>query len=420
MTRKSILVLTGSHLCRNPRVVKEATTLGEAGYDVTVMSVSVQERFERMDLALIQGLPFRRQVLDYRGTTARTRLAGFFQRGATWAARRLAHTCHIGTAQSLGPARALLRLAQRQTADLTIGHTEIPLWAAERLLRDGRRVAVDLEDWYSEDLLPADRRTRPLQLLRTAERYALNHAAYASTTSESMAAALAMAYQCRKPVVLRNTFPLPSASRLDHPAVAVPRFVWFSQTIGPGRGLEPFLSAWSKMRHPSQVHLIGDVRAEYQQHLLTQLSEARRSDVHFIPLLPPGELAAKLSSFDIGLALEPREPRNKDLTISNKLFQYLNAGLAIIATDTAGQSEVMRAAPGCGLLIGADQSTFTGQLDALVGDRRRLQACQRAARTAAASEFNWSHDSARLLRAVQDALASPIGRSEHGAPPGLT
>ena len=45
MSRAKILILTASHLCRNPRVVKEATTLGAAGYEVTVMSVCLQERF---------------------------------------------------------------------------------------------------------------------------------------------------------------------------------------------------------------------------------------------------------------------------------------------------------------------------------------------------------------------------------------
>lgn len=42
MNQRKILILTSAHLCRNPRVVKEATTLGAAGYDVTVMSVSSQ------------------------------------------------------------------------------------------------------------------------------------------------------------------------------------------------------------------------------------------------------------------------------------------------------------------------------------------------------------------------------------------
>ena len=90
MTRpRTILILTSAHLCRNPRVVKEATTLGRAGYDVTVMSLSVQPRFERMDQELMRGLPFKRVVLDYAADNLHSRTTDFFQRSATWTARRL-------------------------------------------------------------------------------------------------------------------------------------------------------------------------------------------------------------------------------------------------------------------------------------------------------------------------------------------
>jgi glycosyltransferase involved in cell wall biosynthesis len=414
MSGKKILILTASHLCRNPRVVKEATTLGAAHYDVTVMSVSMQERFERMDLELMRGLPFRRKVLDYSATTPRARLANFVERSATWGARLLCSTLKIESPQSLGPAGALLRFARSEPADLTIAHTEIPIWAAQALLRDGRRVAVDVEDWYSQDLLFADRRSRPLRLLRQSEALVLKNAAYASATSESMASALVEAYGCPRPVVLRNTFPLQPQSRVDHPAGdAPPAFIWFSQTVGPGRGLELFLSAWAQTRQPSRIHLLGDVRPAYRDHLLARLPAARRADVSFIPLVSPDELPAKLAEFDIGLALEPHWPCNRDVTISNKIFQYMNAGLAVISTDTAGQSEVMLAAPDCGLLIQAHETTrLAAQLDELLGNREKLRACQLAARSAAVTQFNWAHAAPRLLAAVDRALAAPVVRPE--------
>ena len=414
MKRPGILILTASHLCRNPRVVKEATTLGEAGYDVTVMSVSVQERFERMDLELMRGLPFQRKVLDYSATTTRARVANFMQRSATWGARQLCRSLKLEFAQSLGPASALLRFARSQPADLTIVHTEIPIWAAQSLIRDGRRVAVDVEDWYSQDLLFVDRRSRPIRLLRQAENFVLNHVAYASATSDSMAAALADAYACPRPIVLRNTFPLQPRSRIDQPAGnAPPAFIWFSQTVGPGRGLELFFSAWARTQMLSRVYLLGDVRPSYRQHLLSRLPEARRADVHFIPLVTPDELPFKLAEFDLGLALEPHWPRNRDITITNKITQYMNAGLALIATDTAGQSEVMHAAPDCGLLIQAHETTrLAVQLDELLGNRERLRACQVAARAAAVMQFNWAHAVPRLLAAVDRALATPIVRPD--------
>ena len=406
MSRAKILILTASHLCRNPRVVKEATTLGAAGYHVTVMSVCLQERFRRMDLELIRDLPFQLKVIDYAARAPRVQAEDFLQRSATWFARLLCRTVRLELPQSLGPAAALLRFARSHPADLTIVHTEIPIWAAQYLIRDGRRVAVDVEDWYSQDLLFADRRSRPLRLLRAAEDFALNHACYASATSESMSAALAAAYACPPPIVLRNTFPLQATSRLDRPSGnAPPAFIWFSQTIGPGRGLELFFSAWAQTKSPSRVYLLGDERPGYRDHLLSRLPLARRADVRFIPLVTPEELPFKLAEFDIGLALEPHWPVNRDVTISNKIFQYMNAGLAVVSTDTAGQSEVMHAAPASGLLIQAHETTqVAARLEDLISNRAQLRTCQQAARQAAVAQFSWEHDAPRLLLAVGSAL----------------
>ncbi len=406
MPAQSILILTSAHLCRNPRVVKEATTLGAAGYDVTVMSLSVQPRFERMDRELIQGLPFKRVTIDYAAETVRVQLADFFQRGATWITRRLCRELGIETAQTLGPASALLRFARTFPANLTIMHTEIPIWAAQYLIRDGRRVAVDVEDWYSEDLLFADRQSRPIKLLRHAEEAALRQAVYSSATAQSMADALTAAYHCPTPIVIRNSFPLHPRSRVDTPATTgVPSFIWFSQTIGPGRGLELFFAAWARTRQPSKVYLLGDERPGYRQKLLSRLPPARRGALHFIPLVTPEQLPDKLAEFDIGLALEPRWPLNRNITITNKILQYMNAGLAVIATDTAGQKEVMAAAPDCGLLITAHETAeYAQKLDELLGDHARLRATQLAARAAAEREFCWERETPRLLAAVARAL----------------
>jgi glycosyltransferase involved in cell wall biosynthesis len=317
--------------------------------------------------------------------------------------------CGTHPARALGPATALLRRARDFPADLTIVHTEIPIWAAQTLIRDGRRVAVDVEDWYSEDLLYRDRLARPLKLLREAESFALRHAAYASATSQSMAAALAREFRCPLPIVLRNCFPLQRSSRLDRRETAVsPRFIWFSQTIGPGRGLELFLAAWGKTIHPSQVFLLGDERPGYREQLLRLVPAGRRDRIHFIPLVTPAELPDKLGEFDLGLALEPHRPLNRDVTITNKIFQYLNAGLAIVATDTSGQTEVLEATPDVGLLVRATETTrFARQLDEVLSDPERLRAMQSAARRAAENLFSWEHEAPHLLAAVRSAIGAP-------------
>lgn len=409
---KRILILTASHLCRNPRVLKEATTLGHAGYDVTVMSVSSHQRFEAMDRELMVGLPFQRKTIDYAATDRRTRLANFIQRSGTWGARLLCSHLKLELAQSLGPASALLKFARTHPADLTIVHTEIPIWAAEHLVRDGRKIAVDIEDWYSEDLMYVDRRSRPLRLLRRAENFVLHRSAYAAATSQSMATALAESYGCPKPIVIHNTFPLQPQSRLDRPpGDQPPAFIWFSQTIGPGRGLELFFAAWLRTRNRSRVYLLGDQRPGYRERLLARVPEARRPDVSFLPLVSPEALPLKLAEFDLGLALEPQWPRNRDVTISNKIFQYMNAGLALVTTDTAGQSEVMRAAPQSGLLVEAHETTRNAAaLDTLLGDRVLLRSCQVASRAAATTKFCWEVDARLLLETVERSFQPTAAR----------
>ncbi len=409
MKPSSILILSALHLCRNPRVVKEAATLGRAGYDVTVLTVSASARFEAMDRELERGLPFRRLTLDLAGPAVATRLRSLLSRGTTRLARTALRYLRIESPQALGPAYGLLAMARGFPADLTIVHTEIPLWAAAALVRAGCRFAVDFEDWYSEDLLHADRHGRPLRLLRRAEHFALHHASYVAATSDRMADTLAQCYGGTRSIVIRNTFPLQSHTRLDRPIGAEPpAFVWFSQTVGPGRGLELFLAAWNQTTVRSSVVFLGDVRTAYRDQLLASVSTDRRDRIVFQPPVAPDELPDRLADFDLGLALEAHRPPSRDITITNKILQYLNAGLAIVATDTAGQTEVMRAAPGSGLLVAAHETTqFAAQLDALLADRVRLRECQSAARAAAREKFCWEIDTPRLLSAVEHALVTP-------------
>lgn len=405
MNSRTILILTASHLSRNPRVVKEATTLAQSGYAVTVLNVAQIPAAEEMDRAMTAGMPFTRTTLDLLGTTARSRVARLLARASTRLARTLLCRLQIESATALGPALPLLRAALRTPADLTIVHNEIPLWIGRRLIAEGRRVAVDMEDWHSEDLMPEDRRSRPLRLLRDTERAMLNEAEFATTTSDAMADAFVEAYGCPRPIPVRNTFPLPERSTVDRASNGPVSFYWFSQTVGPGRGLEEFISAWRMMKTPTLLRLRGNIRPAFCEELVSALSAEQRARVSFLPLVSPSELVDDMPYHDIGLALEPRTPRNRDLTVTNKLFQYMEAGLAVVATDTAGQSQILRAAPGAGILIRSGLGGgLASVLDDLASHPQRLRECQRAARRAAETDFRWEMDSRRLLNCVAAAF----------------
>ena len=405
-TSPVILILSSGPLCRNPRVRKEAETLGDAGFDVTVMTVANQARFEAFDAEILQNARYRKVVLDQisRGGLPGARI--FLGRLRTWLAKHCARL-GIQSPQALGPTAALGRMAHGFAADLTIVHTEMPFCIGCGLLARGRRVASDFEDWHSHDLLPETRTTRPMRLISEAERILLRQSAYSSTTSHAMAHALQSAYGGKLPVVITNSFPLQPEPSLI-PNVNPPSLFWFSQTVGPGRGLELFLSAWRQTTHSSRLTLLGDVDPAYKAKLIQRLPPERRDSLTFLPVTSPDELPSLIAAHDIGLALELDYPRSKSCTISNKILQYLNAGVAVVASDTLGQREVLANAPGAGVLASLFQTgELAAQLDRILASRPLLDSMKRAARRAAIETYCWEREAPRLLAAVESAVSSP-------------
>jgi glycosyltransferase involved in cell wall biosynthesis len=394
-TRARILILSSGNPCRNPRPLKESLTLGRAGYAVTLLAPSSGPVLDAFDAALLKDEPVTLETLPPS--------SAFFPRLRQWLARR-AVPLGLHSVQALGFSDALLRRARELPADLTIVHNEIPHWIGTRLLADGRRVAADFEDWHSEDLLPSDRRHRPLRLLRANEKHLLHHARYVTTTSHALADALHARYGGTRPEVITNSFPLQPAPARPSPD-SPPTFFWFSQTLGPGRGLERFLDGWSLTRAPSRLVLVGKPVPGYDEHLRARLPESFRARVFTRPLVPPTELPALIAEHDIGLALEDASIRNRDLTITNKVLQYLNAGLALVASDTAGQREVLARSPDAGLIIPTDDArACAAALDALIADPQRLHHHQQAARRLAESCYCWEIEAPRLLTLVEKAL----------------
>ncbi|MFA6286226.1 MAG: glycosyltransferase [Opitutaceae bacterium] len=407
MPAARILIISNGPLCRNPRVVKEASALGRAGHDVTVLTVRNHAPSEKHDVELLRDAPYRRETVDMLPGFGTPRRTVFCRRLVLWACRKIPRVLKNHVGGSLGPAAALLSHARRLTSDLVIVHNEAPHWVGTQLIKDGRRVCADLEDWHSEDLLPDDNARRPLGLIRDVERALLHHAVHTTTTSHALADAIHARYGGRRPHVIGNAFPLQPDPHTGAPG-GPPAFFWFSQTLGPGRGLEPFFAAWKLTQHPSRVVLLGEVHGDYAQRLLARLPAERRAHVSFLPLVSPAELPSVIARHDIGLALEQSFIVNRDLTITNKIIQYLNAGLAVVASDTAGQREVLAHSPDAGIIIETHETArFAAALDALLADREALQHRQRAARQLAEQTYSWEREGPRLIALVARALSTP-------------
>lgn len=295
--------------------------------------------------------------------------------------------------------------------------------AVVRQMRRGRRVGIDMEDWFSEDLLPSARSSRPIAMLSNWERELLG-CAHSSCTSEAMADALVARYGCRRPVAIRNVFPAAERNTLDgewkdragftgineptspRPEAKPVSVFWYSQTIGPGRGLEELFAAAAHLRGSFEVHLRGDIGG-YEGWFDGLLAAQLREKTHIHPVVGNSELLSRITEHDVGFAGERPEPPSRDLTITNKFFQYLQGGLAVVASATAGQKEGAKEAPDAVLLYQpGDVDGLGSALQRLIDDRAKLRA-MRAAAWAAGARLSWENEAPRLIEAVRRCL--PMG-----------
>ena len=404
----AIIVLTGNHLCNNPRVIKEAMTLGDAGHSITVFGAWTDPVLKRRDHDLIDrtGINFK-PVVDWTVNAVARRVAGVRTHLGNMVHRRL----RAENIWQLGHAVGALRRAARDSrADLIIAHSEAALAALSTLADAGAAIAVDMEDWFSEDLLPEVRRTRPSKMLGVLEKAVLHRAAYSSCPSEAMSQAMAEAYGCVPPQVIYNAFAWNERSAMDgllrdRPSRDGVSIHWFSQTLGRGRGLEDLLAALPLLEQPPEIHLRGQPVLGFDDWLHRQVPAAWRGRIHVHEPVENQELLSRIAEHDIGFAGDMKFCRSRDLTVTNKILHYLLAGLAVVASDTTGQREVAaKASEAVALYPSGDARALADRLNRLLRDPAYLNAAKKAALPAAHDVFCWERQAPVLLAAVDAAL----------------
>jgi glycosyltransferase involved in cell wall biosynthesis len=339
-----IVVVTGQHMVANPRVWKEANTLVGAGYRVTILTVNHDPAKTVQDRKLLDPAVQYKPVVNL----ARGR-SSFSDVYLSRIRRRLAFTWkkyfNVDGTRLLAyrPAK-LLKAALAARGDLYICHQETGLIIGNALLKKGKNVAFDVEDWYSRDYVNP---LRAVKLLERIESEAFRRASYITCPSRTMSEAIASHYGLStKPEVLYNGFSMTEGSPSGFKDIVPQKdsMIWFSQVIGPARGLENLVRAMGAVTSPMKIHLAGDVDPGYRHEIESGLSNTRH-EVFFHRSMPHKDLVPFLAGFGIGLALESNETESRDTTISNKILQYIQAGNCIIATNTKGQMEVASSIP---------------------------------------------------------------------------
>lgn len=245
--------------------------------------------------------------------------------------------------------------------------------------REGYQAFRGLVGWFEKRLMP--------------------RAAGTITTTDARAKFFARAYGISRPLVLQNRPRLSSAEasqriRYELGLQAPWPIVLYQGGLQPGRGLPRLVQAAASVPDAYFV-FIGGGRQAHELHLLAE-QLGLNDRVKFIPTVALSELPSHTASADIGVQPIENTCLNHFTTDSNKLFEYVIAGLPVVATQLPEITKVVRAHD-LGLLVpDSDTQALANAIQQLVDDPV-LREHYRANAKKASQSLNWEAQEKGLL-----------------------
>ena len=288
--------------------------------------------------------------------------------------------------------------------------------AATAAERNSGILIFDCMEFYS-DMGDGQRREVSRAIGDVEARY-LPRCSLVTAASQELASAYAETYDIPTPLVVYNT--APTCKLLPPRRGGGLNLYWRNSVLGFGqRGLEDALEAMAGLPHDVHLYLQGHAGADDGGALCARIAALRIGDkVTILRPHPPGEAVPSAALYDVGLCLERRFPRNHQLTVSNKMFDYHMAGLAVIASDVPGLRTIIRRSSAGVLFEPGDVGSLCKAVLRLRNDPAQLAEMQNNARRHALSIANMEIDLDRVAQAVASLANShfaperaPVGQS---------
>jgi glycosyltransferase involved in cell wall biosynthesis len=373
--RYDVCAAVVSDLTFDARVWREVRSLAAAGYRVRLLGCYYDET--RRTLARENGVDVFRVALGSRSgdvsvlRRARTLLRLWLEILKTRARVYHAHNIHVGP----------------------------PLWLVARV----RRAAViyDAHELYGERDGDSPRHRVAAFVERRIERFLVRHSDRVITTNRSRAEVLKERHGRDEIEVLQNVPWAVNEVAPRDPGYPPDSTILLYQggIYAEGRAFKQTIEALTTL---DDIHLvvIGFGRQADLMRLHQWAAEAGVAHrVHVLPPRPFDELVQTAAAANIGLVPITPTSLNEYLGDTNKLFEYLMAGLPVVASDLPEiRRVVMSGQPPPGELFDPESSASIGDaVRRMLSDRTLYEQRRSEARRLALSAFNWDIEQRRLL-----------------------
>jgi glycosyltransferase involved in cell wall biosynthesis len=378
-------------LVRNPythdtRVEKEARTLMGAGYRVTVVADASD------GLAETERRPSGEEVVRVRRRGPRLPGIRFVLHELRLARRLVALRPDLLHAHDSNALPAVAMAARRSRVPFVYDAHD--LWLGRPRRERGRLAFALNQAWYTViERLLVPRAAATLTVSPPIARHLERRYGLPAVT-------LVPNYPEEEPVPrVRDLRSLPEGERI---APNRPIILYLGGLMA-GRGLEGLIDAVALTERPQLVFL-----GSGQLEGLLRARAAERGipgRVHFLPPVPPGEVVAVAGSADVGVSPIVPSCLNYRWSLPNKLFQYMAAGIPVVASDFPQVREIVEGERAGVVVDTASPPALAAAIEAILSDGGEAAAMGRRGRRAVAERLNWSVSARRLL-SVYEALSA--------------
>jgi glycosyltransferase involved in cell wall biosynthesis len=171
---------------------------------------------------------------------------------------------------------------------------------------------------------------------------------------------------------------------------------------GANRNLELMIEAVGQLRRPAALHLMLLPDAGYEQHLRQVAEKAAPGRVVFETPVPPAQIAAKVSRFDVGLFVVQAHSFNNEQALPNKLFEYVHGGLAVCCSASPALTEFITEHGNGWLMKDTTSAALAQILESITPEEL---AAKKQASLRVREEIHAGTETARMVALLKDVVA---------------